>query len=104
LPALPQSDSVAASGDALQAGIEEAHAAIEHHSSLARAEQESPTSSVMEERLARVEAKLDAVLEERLVRDERAAEHAAFVGEMNTRMGRLEALLAQLIGAQTATS
>jgi hypothetical protein len=57
-------------------------------------ESEPPAPSVIEKRLDRVEAKLD----------ERAKEHAAFAEDMNARMGRLEALLSQLIGARGASS
>jgi hypothetical protein len=53
-----------------------------------------PALSVHEQRLARVEKKLD----------ERARDHAAFAEDMNSRMGRLETLLSQLIGARGAPS
>jgi hypothetical protein len=64
----------------------------------ARTIPQPPAPSVLEERLTRVEAKLD----------ERATEHAVFAEDMNARMGRLETLLAQLVGglgalARTAT-
>jgi hypothetical protein len=108
LPELSQPDSVAASSNLLQAGIGEANAAVEHQSSLgisqhwsrtlvslpARFEPEPPTPSAMEDRLTRIETKLD----------ERATEHAAFAVKLDLRMARLETLLARLVSAQTATS
>jgi hypothetical protein len=84
---------------------------VDHHwshtlvSLPARFEPEPPAISVLEQRLDR----LDAALEDRLTRveaklDERATEHAAFAGDMNVRMARLEALLTQLVGAHAITS
>jgi hypothetical protein len=67
----------------------------------APAKPEPPPRSALEECLARVEAKLDEHSRER------AGEHAAFAafaGDMNARMERLEAVVARLAGAQPTAS
>jgi hypothetical protein len=78
----------------------------------AKLQPKPPTLSTIDERLAEVEAKLATAVEDRLARveaklDERAIEHAGFVGDiavLNARVGKLEALLTQLVGARMATS